>query len=190
MALPITKHYTVDEFEDFIARPENRDRRLQLIYGVILEKAMPTEEHALIVGLFIYYLTGYALQHGIGLPGPELRFRAPGDSRNARVPDLALTIDTEAPITIKGVMPRVPDVIVEVKSPDDNNDDLRDRAKFYITNGAKLVWLVFPREKIVEVYRPEIPSEMLTMDANIEGYDVLPEFSLPVKTLLINKRSG
>jgi Uma2 family endonuclease len=55
---------------------------------------------------------------------------------------------------------------------------------------VKLVVLLFPRPRIVEVYRPGIPSEMLTVEDTLEGFDVLPGFSLPVAKLLVTKRSG
>ena len=44
MALEQTKTYTIEEFERFLALPENADRLFELIDGEIVEK-MPTEEH-------------------------------------------------------------------------------------------------------------------------------------------------
>jgi Uma2 family endonuclease len=190
MALPTEKLYTVDEFEEFIAKPENRDRHFELIDGVIVEKALPTEEHALLNGIFLYFLSSWARARGLGLPGPESQFCVPGNFKNTRQPDLSMTIDPDVPITIKGAAPRAPDVIVEVRSPDENYDDLREKAKFYIANGMRLVFLVFPRPKIVEVYRPDVPSEILTVEDTIEGFEVLPGFSMPVVSLFITKRSG
>lgn len=190
MALPAEKTVTVDEFEAFIGRPENRDRHFELIDGTIVEKALPTEEHSLIIGLYIYFLSVYARERGLGLPGPESRFRVPENFKNTRQPDLSMTLDPDVPITIKGAAPRAPDVIVEVRSPDENYDELRDKARWYVANGVRLVFLVFPRPKIVEVYRPSVPSETLTTDDTIEGYDVLPGFALSVASLFITKRSG
>jgi Uma2 family endonuclease len=190
MALPTTRTYTVDEFEDYIAQPEHRDRLLELIDGFIVEKAMPTDEHAIIAGLLIYYLTDYAMKHGIGLPGPERRVRVPKNLKNTRMPNVSLIIDPEVPIVTKGATPLMPDVIAEVKSPDDQIDEMRAKAKFYTDNGAKLVWLVFPRPKTVEVYRPNQPSDILGMQDSLDGHDVLPGFSLPVASLFVQKRSG
>ena len=190
MALPTEKLYTVDEFEEFIVRPENRDRHFELVNGTIVEKTMPTEEHSLIVNMWLYHLTDFALKNGLGMPGPESRFCVPGNYKNTRQPDISMIIDPDVPITIKGAATYAPDVIIAVKSPDDSYDDLREKAKFYIANGVKLVFLVFPRPKIIEVYRPDVPSEILTIDDTIEGYDVLPGFRLPVVALFITKRSG
>ncbi len=39
---------TADEFETFITQPQHQDRRFELIYGEIIEKHMPTEEHGVI----------------------------------------------------------------------------------------------------------------------------------------------
>lgn len=190
MTLQETRLYTVDEFETYTALPENRDRNLELIAGMIVEKAMPTDEHSLIAGVFLGELYIYAREHGVGLPGPEHRFRVPGDEKNVRVPDIAMIIDPDVPITTKGATPRVPDFIAEIKSPDDSYDDLRERARYYIANGVRLVVLLFPRPRIVEVYRPGIPSEMLTVEDTLDGFDVLPGFSLPVAKLFVTKRSG
>lgn len=41
------QHVTVDEFEAFIERPANADRRFELIHGRIVEK-IPIEEDGII----------------------------------------------------------------------------------------------------------------------------------------------
>ncbi len=190
MVLPQTQTYTLAEFEAFIRRPENGDRYFELINGAIVEKALPTDEHAFIVGLLIVALGNYALAHNLGLPGPERRFVFPDDTQNSRQPDVSQILDADVPLVIQGPTRIVPDVIAEVMSPDDSIDDLRDKAKFYISSGVQLVWLVFPRQKIVEVYRPAQHTEMLTAADTLDGYDVLPGFSLPIADLFVTKRSG
>jgi Uma2 family endonuclease len=190
MAFPQTKTYTLEEFEDFIRRPENRDRHFELIHGAIVEKAMPTDEHSLIVNWLLFSLTGYSVIHGLRPPGPERRFRFPDDTQNARQPDVSQILDPNVPLVIQGPMEIIPDVIAEVMSPDDSIDDLREKAKFYIASGVRLVWLVFPRQKIVEVYRPQQPSDMLTVSDTLDGYDVLPGFSLPIAELFATTRRG
>ncbi|MEO8612354.1 MAG: Uma2 family endonuclease [Chloroflexota bacterium] len=190
MALPATKAYDVDGFEKFITQVENRERYFELINGDIVEKSMPTEEHALIAGIFLGEFYVYAKAHNLGLPGPEARFKVNGDKCNTRQPDVSMILDPDAPITTQGASTLVPDAIVEVMSPDDNIDELRDKAKYYIANGARLVILTFPRQKIVDVYRPNVPTEILTIEDTLEGYDVLPGFVLPIASLFTKKRGG
>lgn len=180
MALPTTKSMTIDEFETFIALPENHDRRLELINGEIVEKNMPTDLHSITTNMFLYYFTQYALEHGKRMPGPERSFRIPGDTKNWRVPDASWIIERGLPVTDEGAVARMPDIIVEVKSPRDSYEDQRSRARFYIENGAKLAILAFPRDKTLEVYRPGVPTETLTVEDTLFDEDVLPGFVLPV----------
>lgn len=181
---------TADEFETFLARPENQDRNFELIDGIIVEKAVPTPEHVVIVGLLTIVLGNYALAHGLGIPGPELRIRIPDHLRNSRQPDLAMTLDGKRPLIKSGPSPVMPDIVAEVKSPTDRMADLRNKARFYIANGAKLVWVLYPATKRIEVYRPETPVITLGVDHLLEGYDVLPGFSVPVRDLFPETHGG
>jgi Uma2 family endonuclease len=190
MALPQTQLIDADEFEQFIARPENRDRNFELIDGVIVEKPMPTDEHVLAVGNLIFFLSLYAREHKLGRPGPELSIRLAGNPRNARQPDVSMILEPSMAIVRRGAMPVMPDVIAEVKSPTDHYDEMREKARFYVTNGARLVWLVFPAPQIVEVYRPNEPSDILTVNDALDGFDVLPGFSVPIREILTATRAG
>jgi Uma2 family endonuclease len=46
-----------------------------------------------------------------------------------------------------------------------------------------MVWLVFPQKQLIEVYRPDADVVILTADDMLEGGDVLPGFTLPVKDI-------
>jgi Uma2 family endonuclease len=74
----------------------------------------------------------------------------------------------------------MPDLVIEVKSPDDTYTSRRERAQYYLVHGAKLVWLVYPDKRLVEVYRQGADSDLLTGDDTLQGADVLPNFTLPV----------
>lgn len=179
-----------DEFEKFLAQPENQDRNFELVDGVIMEKAVPTEEHVAIVGLLTILLGNYALAHGLGIPGPERRIRLPEHLRNARQPDLAMSLDGKRPLIKSGPSPVMSDIVAEVKSPTDRVDDLRNKARFYVANGAKLVWVLYPATKRIEVYRPEMPVITLGADQLLEGYEILPGFSVPVRELFPETHGG
>ena len=72
---------------------------------------------------------------------------------------------------------------VEVKSPTDSKRELRRKAEKYLAFGTRLVWLVFPDEEVVEVYLPDRDVETLKPGDTLDGGDVLPGFSLPVRSL-------
>jgi Uma2 family endonuclease len=190
MVIQSTQTYTLAEFEQFLTHEAERDRNYELIRGAIVEKAMPTDVHAFIVGLLIYYLTHFAKQHGLGLPGPERRFAFPGDTQNSRQPDVSQILDPAVPFVDRGPMRVIPDVVAEVMSPDDSIEGLREKAQFYTEKGVRLTWLIFPRQQIVEVYRPGQAIEMLSIKDTLEGYDVLPGFSMAVVEFFPENRGG
>jgi Uma2 family endonuclease len=74
-------------------------------------------------------------------------------------------------------------------SPDENMTTFARRQILYRQRRAVVI-LTFPRQKIVEVYHPNAPTEMLTVEDTLEGFDVLPGFALPIVSLFVKKRSG
>lgn len=70
---------TYDEFEDYIQRPENADRLLELINGEIFEK-VPTEEHGIIVGNVLAPMKLFARRNKLGRVTTETLYRLPDDS--------------------------------------------------------------------------------------------------------------
>lgn len=176
------KLHTTTEFEDFIALPENADRRFELIDGVIVEK-MPTEEHSQVAGNLYAAFREYARQYG-GRALFEVRRRVPGDDTNTRLPDVEYTSAGRVqPVVKKGAALQIPDVCVEIKSPNDTFIELREKAIYYLKNGAKLVLLAFPGRKQVEVHRHDAPVETLGIEDTLTDENAMPGFSLPIKAI-------
>jgi Uma2 family endonuclease len=171
---------TLAEFEAFAAAPENDERRFELIDGEIVEK-MPTELHGLIVAFIVISLGIYNQKHNLGRVTVEPRHKMPGDDHNVRLPDIAFTSHERAlPVVEKGSVPQMPDLTVEVKSPDDTYTKMRNKAAYYLTNGVRMVWLIFPEKRLVEVYVPDADLQILNEQDVLEGGAVLPDFTMPV----------
>lgn len=170
--------YSLAEFEALLAQPGNHNRLLELIDGKIVEK-MPTQEHGLVASNINRELGNYAIKHKNGRPGVEVRHRATDDDHNLRLPDVSFTC-ANVPIGEQGSVTDMPDLAVEIKSPDDMIVEMRRTAAYYLANGSRLVWLVYPNYRLVEVYRPDSDVEILDKNQLLIGHDVLPGFALPV----------
>ena len=76
------------------------------------------------------------------------------------------------------------------RADDDAGDDIADyerlteKLREYRAQGTRLGWLIDPKRKVVEVYRPRRRVEVLTAPANLSGEDVLPGFVLDLKGIL------
>lgn len=175
---------TLEEFEQFIAQPENRGYSFELINGEIVQK-MPTEEHGVIAGIIVTEFNIYLRTNPIGRAGVEVRHRVPEDRQNDLIPDVSFISNERAlALTKKGAVPLMPDLVVEVKSPDDSSIGMREKALYYLRHGSRIVWLVFPAKQQVEVYT-EDAVQVFGIDETLDGGDVLPGFTLALSTIFV-----
>lgn len=174
----LKRKYTVEEFEQLFAEAKQGDRLLELIHGEIVEK-MPTEEHGVIAGNVFAPLHNFVTPQRLGRIGFEVRHRPPDDDYNSRLPDISFS-SVRRPLVTKGSVPTMPDLAVEVQSPDDTIKEMREKAIYYLANGAKLVWLVYPRKRIIEIYHANGDIDILHDGDTLSGEDVLPGFTLAV----------
>ena len=114
---------------------------------------------------------GYNLPHG--------GTRAPDASWLKRERWEALT-----PEERQKFLPLCPDFLVEVLSPTDSLPETRRKMEEYRENGARLGWLINPRRRQVEIYRPGQEAEVLDHPASLSGEDVLPGFTLDLTGIL------
>jgi Uma2 family endonuclease len=171
---------TLQQFDEWLMHADNRDSRMQLIDGVMVEKAMPTREHGILAGLIVTEFNLYLRQNRIGRAAVEARHAPINDPSNVRIPDVSVVLGIHKPIERDGTTPYMPDICVEIKSPSDTYNDMREKARFYLANGAKLVLLLYPEKRMVE-HCTAVDFVMLTIDDVIEGGELLPNFRLAVK---------
>lgn len=173
------RRYTLVEFHAFAETPENRDRLFELINGEIVEKmaSFSPSRIAMRIGRFIGnfsegigYVTG---ADGSYILSPNYEF----------MPDVGYIAKSSMPQEPERQVQRPPDLAVEVKSPTDSKRGLRQKAEDYLRFGTKIVWLVFPEEKRIEVYELDQDVREYSMDDTLDGGDVLPGFTLPVREI-------
>ncbi|WP_254173213.1 Uma2 family endonuclease [Planktothrix pseudagardhii] len=75
-------------------------------------------------------------------------------------------------------LPIAPDFVVELRSASDALKPLQNKMKEYQENGAKLGWLIDPKNQRVEIYRPDQEVEILENPTTLSGENVLPGFIL------------
>lgn len=181
MALHPPPAITQEAFERFLAQPQNSEGSFELINGEIVEK-MPTQLHSLIVGFFITLLNLYRWQNPIIWVMPEIRVKLSGDTYNDRVPDIGVVLragrvfDPHAPLNY------MPDLIIEIQSPSQSDKFMSDKADYYLEKGARRVWLVYSRKRIIEV-RTKDDRRLLTDEDMLDGGDILPGFSVAVREI-------
>jgi Uma2 family endonuclease len=75
-----------------------------------------------------------------------------------------------------------PDLAVEIVSPNQYRPAMARKAPRYLEAGVRLIWMVWPKYKHVDVWRPgsDKPIATLGLGDSLDGLDVLPGFTYPV----------
>ncbi|PSB18911.1 hypothetical protein C7B76_07795 [filamentous cyanobacterium CCP2] len=107
-------------------------------------------------------------------------FRLPNGA--TRAPDTAWVKqerwDALTPEQQKGFAPLCPDFVLELASETDKIETLQAKMQEYIDNGCLLGWLINPKTRQVEIYRPNQAIEVLQNPKSLSGENVLPGFVL------------
>ncbi len=80
--------------------------------------------------------------------------------------------------------PLAPDLAVEVASENQFAPGMAAKAQTYLAFGTRLVWVVWPRYRRVDVWRPgdDTPTP-LGVDDTLSAEDVVPGFTYPIARL-------
>ena len=103
-----------------------------------------------------------------------------------REPDVAYVSAARLPldIAVTGYCPVVPDLVVEVVSPSDDAVAVDNKAIMWLYYGARMALVVNPETRTIKVRRAGAPTAILTIDDTLDGADVLPGFTCPVRDIL------
>ena len=77
----------------------------------------------------------------------------------------------------------VPDLAVEVTSPNDRAEDQRGKVLEYFEAGVRLVWVVYPTHRLIDVYEAPDRVRVLAGAAELDGGEVVPGFRVGLATL-------
>ena len=80
----------------------------------------------------------------------------------------------------QGFLDVAPELTVEILSPTDRPDQVRRKLDEYFAAGVRLVWVIDPATRTVQVHHGRGEPLSLASGAVVTGEDVLPGFALPV----------
>lgn len=80
-------------------------------------------------------------------------------------------------------LPLCPDFVVELRSASDGLKTSQAKMREYIENGARLGWLIDPKNKRIYIYRANGEIEILENPDKVSGEDVLQNFELDLREI-------
>ena len=175
---------------DDLLRLSSQGVRGELIRGVLCE-TMPTGmEHGEIVMRLGAALLRYLQPRRLGrLMASDSGVWLERDPDTVREPDIAYFSAETSPLDerVTGYAEVAPDLVVEITSPGDSRREINDKALMWLSFGVRLVWVVHPERRTVDVHRANHAVETLSdADADADalgGLDVLPGFTCQVRAV-------
>ena len=97
-------------------------------------------------------------------------------------PDGAFVLEARIPASgsPEGFFPGAPDLAVEVISPSERERHISQKVDDYLHYGCKMVVLIRPRTRQVEVHTPNQDVQILEIDDVLNGGDAVPGWQLPI----------
>jgi Uma2 family endonuclease len=176
-----TRLYTADD----LANMPDHGKTYELHNGVLIEVAGSKRRQTRLAAWIIYLITKFIVENNLrgevsGADGTYVLGRY-----NTRIPDVAyVTAETADNQPAEDEFYRgAPDLAVEVVSESNTPTEMQQRAGEYISAGSRIVWIVDPKNRTVDVYKPDADIQTLSGNAVVDGGDVLPGFNITVAEL-------
>lgn len=171
---------------DLAALPEDETHH-DLVEGELIEMSRPKPRHGRVAARLAVLVGQHVLANKLGDVFTESGFVLAHDPDIVRGPDFAFVAadrnlaDSDLDDYIEGA----PDLVVEIVSPNDMAIEVRERLNQYFAAGARLIWVIYPVFKTIEVYRADKTATVLGSGDELGGEDVLPGLRLLVNEVFV-----
>ncbi|WP_423224652.1 Uma2 family endonuclease [Candidatus Amarolinea aalborgensis] len=156
----------------------------ELIDGRIVTMTPTGDEHGTIEFNLGGELRAFVRQHRLGrVTGGEVGIYTRRNPDRVRAADIAFISTNRMAQPVKGYLAVAPDLVVDIMSPDDRWQDVREKLAEYFAIGVTWVWIVEPSNRKVLVFRSPTAVEEFGDDNTLRGEGVLAGFALKVADL-------
>ena len=172
---------------DDLLRLYSQGVRGELIRGVLHETMPAGMKHGEVVAALLAMLWTHIRPGRLGrVFGSDTGVILETNPDTVREPDIAFVSAERLPldVEISGYCPVAPDLVVEIKSPSDSEREVDDKATMWLDFGVRMALVINPETETIRVRLPNLPTSVLTMDDTLDGGEVLPGFSCPVREIL------
>lgn len=172
---------------DLADLPTGMGERYELIEGKLIALSPAKPIHGFVANAISEILGMYNRKVHFGLIfAAETGYRTRGDERTVRAPDVSLISFTRSPAkTLRDLGDDfgsvAPELVVEVISPNDRATEIAQKTQEWLDFGVLTVWNVYPDTQQIYVHTLS-QVRVLNVDDMVDGGDVLPGFSAPVRT--------
>ncbi|MBY0457780.1 MAG: Uma2 family endonuclease [Gemmataceae bacterium] len=173
-----------------LIRDDSEDRdHYEIVDGQRVELPPMSVDSQVLASRLARHLSNHGVAHDLGEACVEVLFKLPLEKERNRKPDVAFVPYSRwskgTPFPTTNAWDVLPDLCVEVVSPNDLADEIETKIEEYFQAGVRLVWVVYPRHERFYVYESASQIRRLTRADLLDGGPVLPGFALPLSELFL-----
>lgn len=160
--------------------------RCELIYGELVSLRFADFEQREMTMRIGNILGNFVGEHNLGVVlAAGTGFLVERSPDLVRAPDASFVRKDRLPKTAwNKFFPGVPDVAVEVISPDDTKREIAEKVNMWLVHGTTSCWVADPAAMTLTIYRSGQKPVRLTVRDEISEEPALPGFILPVSRIL------
>lgn len=171
--------------EDLFTLPDDGVRR-ELLDGELVEMSPTGPGHARVMVRVAHHLLVDVEPHNLGeVFAGDLGVILRRHPDRVRAPDVCFFARERIPSGgfPEGYVEIVPDLIVEIVSPNDKAAEVQEKIQEWLHAGARLVWAIYPGTRQVMAYQGRGAVRVYEETDTLDGGPVLPDFSCPLAKL-------
>jgi Uma2 family endonuclease len=172
---------TADELWQMGSQGDN----FELVRGELYEMAPPGGTYGRTASRLDTRLANFVETHRLGEVMVESGYKLTSSPDTVRAPDVSFLSATRIPAggLPEGYIDGPPDLAVEIVSPGDTASEIQNKVQDYLAAGARLVWVIYPAQRLVMVHYPDSTARTLRQTDMLSGELVLPGFTCQVEEL-------
>ena len=158
----------------------------ELVRGRLVVREPPGTYHGRVSATLVWLMESFARQHRLGATyAQDTGFKIFSDPDTVRAADAAFVSRGRlSSIPERGYAAIAPDLVAEVVSPHDRRGELLAKVGDWLDAGVRLVWVIDPGRKEVQVHRLNGSISILGVNDVVDGEDILLGFRFTVAELL------
>lgn len=171
--------FTADEL---LAMPDDGNR-YELVRGELVTVAPAGHNHGRVAMRLSRRIGNFVEEHDLGHDiGAETGVNIERDPDTTLAPDYGfISYERMAePPPVSGYVQVVPDLVVEVASPNDRPADIDRKTSMWLACGVRLALVVFPEAEEVRAHHGDGRVVRYRLGDTVQGDPVLPGFTCPV----------
>ena len=168
--------------EDLLAMPDD-GKRYELVRGVLIEMPPASHEHGRVAERFGRRMGNFVEDRDLGHTiAADTGVNIERDPDTTRAPDYGF-ISYErmpAPPPVRGYADVIPDLVLEVVSPNDRQSEVDTKILMWLEAGVRLALAAYPDRQEVHAHHEDRSVVRYVMGDTVLGDPVLPGFTCQV----------